>query len=97
MDLSRVIIGQIVTEKAERLKGSRTYTLKVANQSTKIDVKAALKRYYDVDALDVRVMRVGSKSRDIRSGVMEKRHPYKKMIVRLDAKSKPLDIAAFKV
>jgi len=96
MDLSRVILGQVVTEKAERLKGERTYTLRVAPKSTKIDIKAALKRYYDVDATSVRVMRVVAKSREFRRGVMQKRHPFKKVMVTLEPKSKPLDIAAFK-
>ncbi|MBU2213065.1 50S ribosomal protein L23 [Patescibacteria group bacterium] len=96
MDLSRVILGSIVTEKAERLKVGRTYTLKVANAATKIDVKAALKRYYDVEAESVRVMRVVAKSRAIRRGMMQKRHPYKKVMVTLNKQSKTLDIASFK-
>jgi large subunit ribosomal protein L23 len=96
MDLSRVIIGQVVSEKAERLKGQRTYTLRVAKKATKIDVKAALKRYYDVEAVSVRVMCVAAKTRSFRGGVMEKRHPFKKVMVTLESKSKPLDIATFK-
>ncbi|MBU0766558.1 50S ribosomal protein L23 [Patescibacteria group bacterium] len=96
MDLSRVILGSIVTEKSERLKVNRTYTLKVAPDSTKIDIKAALKRYYDVNADSVRVMRVVAKNRAIRGGTMQKRHPYKKVMVTLDKQSKTLDIANFK-
>lgn len=96
MDLSRVIIGQVVTEKSERLKGQRTYTLRVTPKATKVDVRAALKRYYDVEAVSVRVMRVSAKSRRFRGGIMEKRHPFKKVMVTLEPKSKPLDIATFK-
>ncbi len=96
MDLSKVILGQVVTEKAERLKSDRTYTLRVAPKATKVDIKAALKRYYDVYATSVRVMRVMPKSRNFRGGVMQKRHPYKKVLVTLESKSKPLDIATFK-
>ncbi len=96
MDLSRVIIGQVVTEKAEGLKSQRTYTLRIAPKATKVDVKAALKKYYDVEATSVRVMRVSAKSRRFRGGVMEKRHPFKKVMVTLESKSKPLDIATFK-
>ncbi|MCF7844281.1 MAG: 50S ribosomal protein L23 [Kiritimatiellales bacterium] len=97
MDLSRVILGPIVTEKAERLKGSRTYTLKVDNAATKIDIKAALKRFYDVEAEKVRVMRVVSKKRASRRGIMQKRNPYKKVMVTISKQSKTLDIATFKI
>ena len=53
MDLTRVIIGPITTEKSERLKAkdNRVVTLRVSPDATKIDVKSALKRFYDVDAL----------------------------------------------
>lgn len=98
MDLTRVIIGPIVTEKAERLKAQRTYVLRVAPQATKIDIKAALKRYYDVEAQGVSVQRVVSKTRSFgRSGVMKKRAQYKKAMVTLAPKSKALDIASFKI
>jgi len=96
MDLSRVILGPLVTEKAERLKGQRTYTLRVHPHATKIDVKAALRKFYDVEAESVRVMRVISKTRSFRGGVMQKRNPFKKILVTLTPQSKPLDIASFK-
>lgn len=97
MELSRVILGPVVTEKAERLKAQNTYTLRVAGQATKIDVKNALRKYYDVDVAVVRVLNTVPKRRLIGAGVvMEKRHRNKHMIVRLAKKSKPLDLAAFK-
>jgi len=98
MELSRVIVGPVVTEKAERLKvADRTYTLRVAPGSTKVDVKSALKKYYDVDAVSVRVMRTTSKKRTIARGkVMVKRKPFKKVMVTISKKSKQLDIASFK-
>lgn len=98
MELSRVIVGPVVTEKAERLKGAdRTYTIRVAPDATKVDAISALKKYYDVDVVSVRVMRTPSKKRIIGRGkVMVKRKPTKKMMVTLAPKSKPLDIANFK-
>jgi len=97
MDLSRVIIGPIVTEKAERLKTNRVYTLHVDPRATKVDIKAAMRKYYDVDVASVRVVRVGPKFRSFgRGGVMRKRHPMKKVLVALVPKSKPLDIATLK-
>ncbi|MFH0769905.1 MAG: 50S ribosomal protein L23 [Candidatus Peregrinibacteria bacterium] len=99
MDLSRVIIGQVVTEKAERQRTQRMHTLKVAPDATKIDVKAALKCYYDTDVTNIRVMRVGSKSKAMPRGVgtMQKRHPMKKVIVTLSKKSKTLDLTSFQM
>ncbi len=98
MDLSRIIIGQVMTEKAERQKAVRSVTLRVDPAATKVDVKNALKRYFDVEATSVRVQRVGGKSRELGAGrQMQKRAPYKKMTVTLHPKSKQLDLAQFKV
>jgi len=97
MDLSRVIIGPVVTEKAERQKVNRTYTLHVAHKANKIDVKNALSKYYDVEVTSVRAQRVPGKVRSSRgSGTRQKRHPMKKVMVTLSPKSKALDLAAFR-
>ena len=98
MDLSRVILGQIVTEKAENLKTRKTYTLRVDPRATKIDVKKALKQFYDVDVSNVRVIRARPKTRAVHSlrSDMEKRHRMKKALVTLAPKSKVLDITSFK-
>ncbi|MDA1209047.1 MAG: 50S ribosomal protein L23 [bacterium] len=99
MDLTRVIVGPVVTEKSERMKtaNKRVYTLRVDNNATKIDVKTALKHFYDVEAASVRIMRTTGKVRRFgRSGVMQKRHPFKKVMVTLSAKSKALDLTSFK-
>ena len=98
MDLSLVIIGTVVTEKSERLKAeARTHVLQVADKATKVDVKNALKKFYDIDVEQVRMLRIAPKTRQIgRRGTMEKRHRSKRALVKLTAKSKPLDIASFK-
>lgn len=97
MDLTQIILGAIVTEKAERGKAQRSYTLRVVKSATKIDIKKALKRYYDIDAESVRVMRVVPKERLIGSGrTIVKRHSWKKALVTLSEKSKPLDLVQFK-
>ncbi len=99
MDLSRVIIGPVITEKAERQKSqdtSRSYTLWVTMPATKIEVKQALKKFYDVVASSVRVMRTRAKTRNLGQGkAMEKRHAGKKVMVTLSKDSKALDLAAF--
>lgn len=97
MELSSVIIGPVVTEKAERLKALGTHVLKVDQNATKIDVKNALRRYYDVDVASVQVLRTRPKSRVMGQGSMlEKRHRSKRMIVRLTKKSKTLDLSTFR-
>ncbi len=97
MELSRVIIGQVMTEKAEALKGAKTFTLHVTQDATKVDVKNALKKYYDVEAVSVRMMRTRPKTRQMGGrGMMEKRHRMKKAIITLSKKSKTLDLATFK-
>ena len=96
MELSRIIQGPIVTEKSERLKLSRCYSIKVHPKATKVDVIAALKKYYDVDVQNVSVMRVRGKVRLMRGrNPVEKRHPYKKAMITLTSDSKTLDLAAF--
>lgn len=99
MELSQIIIGQILTEKTERLKAGkkRTHTIHVNDRATKIDIKNALKRFYDVDAASVRIIRTVPKTRSFGRGkTMEKRHRFKKALVTLAPKSKDLDIATFK-
>ncbi|MBI1812168.1 50S ribosomal protein L23 [Candidatus Peregrinibacteria bacterium] len=99
MDLTSVIAGPVVTEKAERLKAQgprRTYTLQIHPSSTKIDVKKALKKYFDVEAVSVRIGWVRPKQRSLQgAGMMEKRHRSKRAIVTVSEKSKPLDLSAF--
>lgn len=75
----------------------RTYTLRVAEHATKVDIKKALKRFYDVDVSSVRVLRVRPKTRMLGTGrAITKRKRAKKMLVTLGAKSKTLDLIQFK-
>ncbi len=97
MHLTSVILGPVVTEKAEILKASRTYVLRVHAKATKIDVKNALRTFYDVEVAGVRVHNTVPKRRMVGAGkVMEKRHRSKRMLVTLTEKSKALDLAAFR-
>ena len=98
MELSRIIKGQVVTEKAERQKvASRTYTLRVDQSATKIDVARALETYFDVTVQSVRMQWLRVKARALGgSRVLTKRHRSKRAIVTLAPKSKPLDLSTFK-
>lgn len=98
MDLSRVILGSVVTEKSERLKAHRSYTLMVHPDASKVDVMNALTKFFNVEPVSVRVMLTRAKSRALGAGrSFTKRHAGKKAVVTLDAKSKGLDLAQFKV
>ena len=97
MDLSSVIKGSPVTEKSERLKLNRVYTLTVAPTATKIDVQRALKQFFDVEAQSVRVMRVRPKHRAVSADkIFTKRSRSKKVLVTLAPKSKSIDLAQFR-
>ncbi len=90
---SSIILGPVVTEKAERLKTRKVYVIRVHPQATKIDVKHALRSLYDVQVDAVRTLRTRPKIRVLAAGkLMEKRHRSKRMIVTLTAKSKELDL-----
>ncbi|OGJ63372.1 50S ribosomal protein L23 [Candidatus Peribacteria bacterium RIFCSPLOWO2_01_FULL_51_18] len=96
MHLSSVIIGPVVTEKSERNKALGVYTIRVGPHATKIDVKNALRKYFDVEAASVRVLRTRPKVRSGPKGEqIEKRHRSKRMIIRLTKKSKALDLTKF--
>lgn len=93
-----MIIGEVTTEKSERLKAAnRVYTLHVHDHATKVDVQNALKTYYDVDVVSVRMLNVGPKSRLFGNNkTMQKRARAKKALVTLAPKSKNLDLTTFK-
>lgn len=96
MDLAHVILGAVVTEKAERLKTARTYTLTVDQNATKIDVKNALRRFFSVEVTSVRSLRVRPKARAIGAGrILTKRHRSKRMMVTLTPDSKAIDLTRF--
>ncbi len=98
MQLTSVIVGPVVTEKAEIGKATaRTYTLHVRPEATKIDLKNALQKLYGVETASIRVMRVIAKSRAVGAGkVVTKRKRAKKMIVTLTPKSPTLDLTQVK-
>ncbi|MEQ1849202.1 MAG: 50S ribosomal protein L23 [Candidatus Peribacteraceae bacterium] len=97
MHLSTVIIGPVVTEKAEAMKTQKTYVIQVRSESTKVDVKNALKQFYDVDVSSIRALRTRPKVRNLGQGkTLEKRHRTKRMIVTLSKKSKALDLSTLR-
>ncbi len=80
---ARVILSQVITEKAERLKAEQSrYTFKVASTANKIAVRNAVERLFKVHVSDVRVMNYLGKMR--RMGRFSGRRPdWKKAVVTL--------------
>lgn len=98
MELTRVIKGQITTEKSERQKATgRTYTLKIDQAATKVDVSRALESLFQVAVQSVRVQWLRPKARALQgSKFLTKRHRSKRAIVTLTPKSKTLDLTTLK-
>ncbi len=97
MELSRVIVGPVTTEKSERLKAGRTYTVRVAPEATRIEVQKALESFYDVEVSSVRILHVREKTRMLNAHrSLTKRHTQKRALVTLAPKSKVLDLSQFK-
>jgi len=64
IDLRSVILGVVVTEKSERLKGAESkYTFRVARNANKVAIRQAVEKLFRVHVTDVRVMIVGGKER----------------------------------
>lgn len=98
MNLTEVIMGAVSTEKAERLKENRTYTLQVHPKATKVDVSQALRKYYNVEPDKIRIVKVKAKRRLIGRGrFIQKRDPVKRALITLSSSSKPFDISNFQV
>jgi len=96
MNLSQVIIGPVVTEKAMKLASDQNYhTIFVHPQATKLYIKTTLKKYYDVDVAAVKIIKMPSKTR-VRGtrGPQIKRKPRVKALVKL--KTGTLDLLKIK-
>lgn len=78
-----IILKPIVTEKSSSYMQEGKYTFKVAKKATKVDIKRAVEKLFDVKVLKVNVMNVKGKQK--RVGVHEgKTADWKKAIVTID-------------
>jgi large subunit ribosomal protein L23 len=78
-----IIIAPIVTEKSNDDMQIGKYTFKVAKKATKIDIKNAVEKIFEVKVLQVNTMNVSGKTR--RVGVHTgKTSNWKKAIVTID-------------
>jgi len=81
--LFKVLLGPHITEKAASATGSATQVaFKVATDASKLEVKKAVEKLFEVKVDGVRVVNVKGKTRRTRTG-MGKRSDWKKAYVRL--------------
>jgi len=84
MNLSTVILGPVVTEKAMTLAEKNQHTLYVTKGATKDEVKSAVKKFFNITALSVNIIKMPEKIR-VRGarGATPKRKPRTKAIITL--------------
>ena len=81
--LFKVLLGPHITEKAASATGSATQVaFKVATDASKLEVKKAVEKLFEVKVEGVRVIKVKGKTRRTKTG-MGKRSDWKKAYVRL--------------
>ena len=95
MDLTKIIVKAVVTEKTTREETEGKYTFLIHSKATKIDVKNAIKELYGVQVIDVTVRPVQKKVRLVGRGrELVKRARGKRATVKLE-KGKKIDIYKF--
>ncbi len=95
MENSQILLKPILTEKASREEAKGLYTFIVAQGSTKIDIKNAVRALYGVNALSVTVRPTPKKVRIVGKGrEITKRDRVKKATINFGAGVK-LDLYKF--
>ncbi len=84
MNLTSVILGPVVTEKAMALAEKNQHVLFITKGATKDDVKSAVKKFFGVSATSVNIIKMPEKIR-VRGarGATPKRKPRVKAIITL--------------
>ena len=87
MNYEQILIEPVLSEKSNVLREQGKYVFKVDPRATKIQIKEAVRRLYNVHPVSCNVMRVGGKPKRLRSrpGYTSS---YKKAIVRLSKDEK---------
>jgi len=77
---SFIILHPLISEKATNMSSLRKYLFKVAMNATKPEIKKALKEKYNVEATDVNIINVKSKTRRL-GQTIGKKSGYKKALI----------------
>ena len=86
-----VILKPVISEKATMLAEKFIYLFYVNKQSTRIDVKNAMKELYGADVAEVKILNTPSKTRVMKKSTVDKRPSMKKAVITLKGKKK-LDV-----
>lgn len=78
-----IIIKPVVTEKTNNALQEGKYTFKVNRKATKIDIKRAVEKLFDVKVVDVKTMNVKGKEKRV-GRYVGKTSDWKKAIVTID-------------
>jgi len=96
MDLSNILISQVVTEKSAKAQEGRKYTFLVNLNANKIEVRKAIEKSYGVKVDSINIIPVKNKVRLAGRGrEITKRHNARKAIVTLGPKQ-TLDVNKLK-
>ena len=67
MNYEQILIEPVLSEKANQLREQGKYVFKVDPRATKIQIKEAVRRIYNVHPVSCTVMRVGGKPKRLRT------------------------------
>ena len=81
MNIHEVIRAPVVTEKSDRARETENaYTFEVDRRATKLEIKAAVKQFFNVDVVDVRTAVVRGKNKRVGRNI-GRRPNWKKAVV----------------
>jgi len=78
----RILKAPHITEKSTNLVKNNKYVFKVYKRSNKPEIRKAVEKLYNVDVLNVKIIKVGPKKR-IFKGIKGERKGYKKAVVEI--------------
>ena len=67
MTYEQILIEPVLSEKANQLREEGKYVFKVDPRATKLQIKEAVSRIYNVHPVSCNVMRIGGKPKRLRS------------------------------
>ena len=82
MAFENILISPILSEKSNSLREEGKYVFKVDPRASKIEIKEAVRKLFNVNVVDCTVMNVGGKIKRVR-GRPGRTSTWKKAIVRL--------------
>ena len=82
MQYTAIIIAAVLTEKSNEMREQRKYVFKVDSRSTKVQIKEAVRKLFNVKVLSCAVVNVDGKMRRVRYRA-GKTSSWKKAIVTL--------------